>query len=103
MDISMPPDFPLTDFRTFGVAAQNFFPKLLSDEDLKDRRERLPNFQWSWQAMRYRYRLCFACSEEFSALLVNTDEFWRKVGIDEELSYRLERCIYLFSQAPARF
>jgi hypothetical protein len=24
MDISMPPDLPLADFRAFGVAAQNF-------------------------------------------------------------------------------
>jgi hypothetical protein len=44
MDISMPSDFPLTDFRAFGLAAQKFFPKLLSDEDLNDPRERLHIF-----------------------------------------------------------
>jgi len=33
MDISMPPNFPTTDFRAFGIADQRFFPKLLSDED----------------------------------------------------------------------
>jgi hypothetical protein len=35
MDISMPSDFPMADFRAFGLATQKFFPKLLSDEDLK--------------------------------------------------------------------
>jgi hypothetical protein len=30
MDISMPSDFALTDFRAFGLAAQKFFPKLLA-------------------------------------------------------------------------
>jgi hypothetical protein len=74
MDISMPPAFPLIDFRAFGVAAQSFFPKLLSDEDLNDPQERLRHFQWSWQAVRYRYRLCSGCSEEFSALLLSLAE-----------------------------
>ena len=50
MDISMPSDFPLTDFRAFGLAAQKFFPKLLSDADLNDPQERLRHFQWAWQA-----------------------------------------------------
>jgi hypothetical protein len=96
MDISMPFDFPLTDFRAFGLAAQRFFPKLLSDEDLNDPQEKLRHFQWAWQAVRYRYRLCFDSSKEFSALLDNADESWRKGGTDEELSYKLERCIYVF-------
>ena len=96
MDISMPSDFPLTDFRAFGLTAQKFFPKLLSDEDLNDPQERLRHFQWAWQAVRYRYRLCFDSSEEFSALLDSAGESWRKGGTDEELSYKLERCIYVF-------
>jgi hypothetical protein len=96
MDISMPSNFPLTDFRAFGVAAQSFFPKLLSDEDLNDPQEKLRHFQWAWQAVRYRYRLCFDSSEEFSALLIKPNEAWSKGGIDEELSYKLERCIYVF-------
>jgi hypothetical protein len=96
MDISMPSDFPLTDFRAFGLASQRFFPKLLSDEDLNDPQEKLRHFQWAWQAVRYRYRLCFDSSDEFSALLLNAGESWRKGGSDEELSYKLERCIYVF-------
>jgi hypothetical protein len=96
MDISVPPAFPLIDFRAFGVAAQSFFPKLLSDEDLNDPQERLRHFQWSWQAVRYRYRLCSECSEEFSALLLNPSDAWSNGGIDEELSYKLEQCIYIF-------
>jgi hypothetical protein len=95
MDISMPPDFPTTDFRAFAIAAQGFFPKLLSDEDLNDPQE-LRHFPWTGQAVRYRYRLCYDSSEEFSALLINPNEAWSKISIDEELSYRLERCIYVF-------
>jgi hypothetical protein len=96
MDIFIPSDFPLTDFRAFGIAAQRFFPKLLSDEDLNDPQEKLRHFQWAWQAVRYRYRLCYDSSEEFSALLIDPNEAWSKGGIDEELSYKLERCIYVF-------
>ena len=95
----MPSNFPLTDFRAFGVAAQSFFPKLLSDEDLNDPQEKLRH-QWAWQAVRYRYRLCFDSSEEFSALLIKPNEAWSKRGIDEELSYKLERCIYVFVFCP---
>lgn len=87
MDISMPPDLPLADFRAFGVAAQNFFPKLLNDKDRTDPQRRLRHFQWSWQAVRYRYRLCPECSEEFSALLFNPSAAWSNGGIDEEWSY----------------
>jgi hypothetical protein len=96
MDISMPTNFPTIDFRAFGIAAQGFFPKLVSDEDLDDPQEKLRHFQWAWQAVRYRYRLCYDSSEEFSALLINPNEAWRNGGIDEELSYKLERCIYVF-------
>jgi hypothetical protein len=48
MDISMPSDFPMADFRAFGLATQKFFPKLLSDEDLNDRQEKLRHFQRAW-------------------------------------------------------
>ena len=96
MDISMPSNFPSVDFRAFGIAAQKFFPKLLSDEDLNDPHERLRHFQWSWQAVRYLYRLCSECSEEFSALLLNPSDVWSNGSIDEELSYKLEQCIYIF-------
>jgi hypothetical protein len=71
MDISMPYDFPLKDFRAFDLGSQSFFAKLLSDENLNDPQEKPRHFQWAWQAVRYHYRLCFDSSEEFSALLVN--------------------------------
>jgi hypothetical protein len=44
MDISMPSDFSMADFRAFGLATQKFFPKLLSDEDLKIRRKDCDTF-----------------------------------------------------------
>jgi hypothetical protein len=96
MDISMPKDFPASDFRAFGVAAGNFFPKILSDEDLNDPLERLRHFNWARQAVRYRYRLSYECSEEFYSLSINASESWRKGDVDEEGSYKLERCIYIF-------
>jgi hypothetical protein len=96
MDISMPRDFPANDFRAFGLAARNFFPKILSDEALNDPLERLRHFTWAWQAVRYRYRLSFECSEEFRSLIVNASDSWRKGDVDEELAYKLERRIYVF-------
>jgi len=48
------------------------------------------------QAVRYRYRLCTECSEEFKALLANPSETWQAGWGDEELMYKLERCIYVF-------
>jgi len=96
MDISMPSGFPQIEFRAFGLAAHAFFPKILSDDDLNDPLERLRQFDWAWQAVRYRYRLCFECSEEFRLLLSNASESWRSLAGDEDLSYKLERCIYIF-------
>jgi hypothetical protein len=57
----MPSGFPDTEFRAFGLAGHAFLPKILSDEDLNDPLERLRQFDWAWQAVRYRYRLCFEC------------------------------------------
>ena len=96
MDISMPSSFPQIEFRAFGLAAQAFFPKILSDDDLNDPLERRRQFDWAWQAVRYRYRLCFECSEEFKFLLANASESWQSLAGDEELTYKLERCIYIF-------
>jgi hypothetical protein len=96
MDIFMPSGFPDTEFRAFGLAAHAFFPILLSDEDLYDPQEKLRQFDWAWQAVRYRYRLCFECCEEFKSLLANASESWRADWGDEELNYKLERCIYIF-------
>lgn len=96
MDIVMPPAFPSTEFQAFGQVASQFFPALLSDEALFDPQEKRRNFDWSWQAVRYRYRSCTECEDEFRALLANASEEWRAALLDEELSYKLERCIYLF-------
>ncbi|MGD0163335.1 MAG: hypothetical protein ABSB39_12785 [Candidatus Sulfotelmatobacter sp.] len=96
MDISMPREFPEAEFRAFGRAADAFFPGLVSDENLSDPLERRTQFDWAWQAVRYRYRLCAECSEEFRSLLANASESWRADAGDEGLSYKLERCIYIF-------
>jgi hypothetical protein len=96
MDITMPSTFPETEFRAFGLAATQFFPDLLSDEVLSDPLEKRRHFDWSWQAVRYRYRSCAECNDEFKALLENPSEMWNAGWGDEELTYRLERCIYIF-------
>src|ERR1039458_4314066 len=97
MDIVMPPAFPETEFRAFGLAATKFFPALMSDEALFDPQEKKRHFDWSWQAVRYRYRSCSECQDEFKALLDNpSGEAWRAGFTDEEVTYRLERCIYMF-------
>jgi hypothetical protein len=96
MDIVMPSTFPETDFRAFGIAAAKFFPALLSDEALYDAQEKRRHFDWSWQAVRYRYRSCAECSEEFKTLLDNAGHAWDSMVGDEELTYKLERCIYVF-------
>jgi hypothetical protein len=96
MDIVMPSSFPEIEFRVFGIAATNLFPPLLSDEALFDPQEKRRHFDWSWQAMRYRYRSCAERSEEFKALLDNSSEMWQAGWGDEELTCKLERCIYIF-------
>ena len=96
MDMTMPASFPETEFRAFGIAASNFFPALLSDEALYDPQEKRRYFDWSWQAVRYRYRTCAECSDDFKALLDNPSEMWQAGWGDEEMSYKLERCIYIF-------
>jgi hypothetical protein len=96
MNFTMPSSFPEVDFRAFGIAAAQFFPGLVSDEVLYDPLEKRRHFDWSWQAVRYRYRSCAECNEEFKGLLDNTSEAWQSGWGDEELSYKLERCIYVF-------
>lgn len=96
MNFTMPSSFPETYFRAFGIAAAQFFPGLVSDEVLYDPLEKRRHFDWSWQAVRYRYRSCAECSEEFRTLLDNAGEAWNSMLGDEELTYKLERCIYVF-------
>ena len=97
----MPTSFPETKFREFALAARAFFPDLKTfagwEEMLYDPQEKHRQFDWSWQAVRYRYRSCTECNDEFKALL--NDEAsgrWKAGGSDEELVYKLERCIYQF-------
>ena len=92
----MPSSFPEVDFRAFGIVAAQFFPDLLSDEVLYDPLERQRHFDWSWQAVRCRYRSCAECSEEFKVLLDNASQAFVSGMGDEELTYKLERCIYVF-------
>lgn len=95
-NFTMPSAFPDSEFRSFGIAAARFFPELLSDEALYDPLEKRRHFDWSWQAVRYRYRSCVECSEEFKALLANPGQAWQSGWGDEELTYKLEHCIYVF-------
>jgi hypothetical protein len=76
-DILMPASFPESDFRAFGVAATAFFPGVISDEALFDPQEKRRHFDWSWQAVRYRYRSCGQCNDEFKALLANPSDMWK--------------------------
>jgi hypothetical protein len=91
MDMAMPSSFPLDEFRAFGIAAQRFFPKMISDEDLNDPLQRRRHFDWSWQAVRYRYRSAVEANEEFKGFLTNPSKLWQAGWGDEELTYRLER------------
>ena len=92
----MPPSFPMDEYRAFGLATSSFFPKALSDEDLNDHLHRRTHFDWSFQAVGFRYRICHECSDEFKALLAKPSEMWAAGWGDVEFSYRLERCIYTF-------
>jgi hypothetical protein len=96
MNFTIPATFPDSEFRAFGIAASNLFPGLLSDEVLYDPQEKRRHFDLSWQAVRYRYRSCCEWNEEFRTLLDNPSEEWQAGWGDEELTYRLERCIYIF-------
>lgn len=97
MDISMPPPFPMDEFRAFGIAASSFYGNIISDENLFDPQEKKRNFDWAWQAVRYRYRSCFETADEFKGLLTDPNNaHWLAGGTDEELVYKLEHCIYEF-------
>jgi hypothetical protein len=96
MGIAMPPTFPEAQFGAFVRSATTFFPALMSDENLSDPQEKKRHFDWSCQAVEYRYRTCSECNDEFIRLLGNASELWRAGWEDEELTYTLERCIYLF-------
>jgi hypothetical protein len=88
MDFTMPSTFPDTEFRGFGIAAGRFFPALLSDEVLYDPLEKRRHFDWSWQAVRYRYRGCAECSEEFKALLDDASQAFGHLTVADELCWK---------------
>jgi hypothetical protein len=93
----MPSAFPERDFRAFGIAAAAFFPSAGSYEAETDPQQKRAHFTWSWEAVRYRYRGCFECNEQFEALLKDpASDWWKGGGRDEELTYKLDRCIYQF-------
>jgi len=93
----MPTAFPEGDFRAFGIAAAAFFPRVGSYEAEADPQQKLVHFTWSWAAVRYRYRGCFECKEQFEGLLSDpASDRWKGGGSDEELTYKLDRCIYQF-------
>jgi hypothetical protein len=89
--------FPEDDFRTFAIAASTHFPAPFSDADLSDRTARW-QFDRSCQAVRFLtvYRLCTECCGEYKALRARPSELWAIGWADEELNYKLERCIYVF-------
>jgi hypothetical protein len=96
MIITMPSSFPETDFQAFGAAANAFFPAAASREAIFDPLTKRRCFERSWMAVRYRYRSCAECNEEFKVLFAKVGDMWKLGGGDDELMYQLERCIYLF-------
>lgn len=109
MGFAMPRAFPETEFQAFAIAANDFPPKFPSLEYLSaqmnpetatpvqlDRLKKKQHLEGALQAVRYRYRLCTECSEEFKALLASPSQMWQARTGDEELMYKLERCIYVF-------
>jgi hypothetical protein len=91
MSISMPASFPMDEFRKFGKASATFFPRALTTAEALDKEQRRLQSDWAWQAVRYRYRLCAECTEEFKTLY-HLDE----TSQPGESQYKLERCIYTF-------
>jgi hypothetical protein len=89
----MPTAFPERQFQAFKRGANAFFPTPTIDEDPL---ETCRHFMMAWLAVRYRYRICAECNDEFKALLANASQLWRAWSADEEQNYELERCIYLF-------
>jgi hypothetical protein len=96
MDMFMPASFPSDDFRSFGLATINVFPATLSIEDQTDPLQRRANFNWSWQAVRFRYRSAAEASDQFRDLVRKAGDPWESDLMDEESSYNLERCVYTF-------
>jgi hypothetical protein len=99
MDISMPPFFPIEEFRKFGRAAATVLipaPRVRPPKEEAEASEmRRQSADSAWQAVRYRYRLCSESNNEFQTLRPESGKT-RQPG---ELHYKLERCIYTFFMA----
>ena len=91
----MPANFP-AEYANFGRATGPFFAKATSDQDRNDILHRRTHFDWAWQAVRYRYRLCAECNDEFRVLQRNPSDRAQAGWFDQEYTYKLERCIYTF-------
>ena len=90
----MPASFPDKDFAAFTLGATSLFPG--KQQVIFDPEEKRRSFIRSAQAVRYRYRSCVECDEEFKGLCVNLAEPFKVGWGDEGSTYELERCIYLF-------
>jgi len=96
MKLLMPQTFPKEIFQEFAETAGNFFPEILSDDNLSDTFQKREHFQRAWLAVCYRYRACSEHNESFKIILANTSDLWREWGADEEQNYKLEQCLYHF-------
>jgi hypothetical protein len=69
----------------------------MDEKNLFDPQEKKRHFDWAWQAVRYRYRTCAECAAELRDLITDPNNAaWVAGGHDEELVYKLERCIHHF-------
>lgn len=96
MNFVPPKGFPQDLFQEFGKCASELFPAPLSDQALSDPLQRRYQFMQAWQAVRFRYRACCEANEEFKSLFLNASDLWREWNMDEEHSYKMERCLYTF-------
>lgn len=96
MNLSMPSTFPHDIFQEFAKFAGNFFPDILSDENLCDPFQKRQHFERALLAVCYRYRACSEYNIAFKALFSNTSDLWREWGADEEQNYKVEQCLYHF-------
>jgi hypothetical protein len=109
LNLRMPESFPHEEFIEFWKQAGmvhlpylvdvtgkkvSLEPKLIRDDP------RLAGpIESAWNAVRYRYRACAECNEEFKGILGENSTTSRESAIDGvrgESSYRLERCLYNF-------
>ena len=74
--------------------------RVLSDDFFADTQEKRQHFTWSWQAAALS--LSEVLESTRKTLLNDPSEEWQSGSGDEELAYRLERCIYVFFMARSQ-